>query len=120
MNKVIKFILEEVPVEYKKDIKVASRYIQNKTPRIIYLFDEKSQLLVKGTLKETIDEILSDSNLKNLYDETFAKLLLAHMILYFNSQVLSKGEKLPLDCYFKHLLEHQTYGMSKETIKKYL
>ena len=120
MEKVVNYILNVVPVECKIDSKKGSRFIQNETTRIINLFDDKMQLIFKkGTVGDTINSVTFDSRIQH-YDKEFANLLLAHMVLYFNSSLLAKDEELPLSDYFKHLLQHQTYGMDRDTIKKYL
>ena len=42
MSKVINFILNEVPMEVKGDMRRAARFMQVNTPRIINLFEDKN------------------------------------------------------------------------------
>lgn len=120
MSKVINFILNEVPMEVKGDMRRAARFMQVNTPRIINLFEDKNDLVLKGTLEETIAFYVTHPKLKLAYDNAFTHMLLAHMTLYFNSQLLSKGQKLPLESYFGYLLHNQTYGLSREILNQYL
>lgn len=121
MDKVINYILNEVPSEAKSSLSLAAAYVQSNTPRIINLFNDKSDLLFKkGSLNSTINLYTLDPVLNNGYDSAFTYILLAHMTLYFNSQLLSKGENLPLSNYFSYLLRNNTYGLDRDTLNKYL